>query len=119
MSTPHPHSAADLALAPILISIERNLAALRTCADLEFALALDQNDDDRWYHTPAERARRLRESAIRNVDLHGWAVTPTEDGYGLAVTHGHYSVPIMLGKRLTDYVEQGQAAARPSGAPGR
>jgi len=119
MSAPHPHSAADLALAPVLISIERNLAALRTCADLEFALALDLNDDDHWYHTPQERAQRLRQSAIRNVDLHGWTVTPTEDGYGLAVTHGEYSVPVMLGKRLTGYVEQGQAAARPSGAPGR
>jgi hypothetical protein len=119
MSTPHPHSAADLALAPVLISIERNLAALRTCADLEFALALDQNDDARWYHTPAERAQRLRQSAIRNVDLHGWTVTPTEDGYGLAVTHGEYSVPVMLGKRLTDYVEDGLIAAQPGGTPSR
>jgi hypothetical protein len=119
MSSPHPHSAADLALAPILISIERNLAKLRTCADLEFALALDLNDDDRWYHTPAERAHRLQQSAIRSVDLHGWSVIPTEDGYGLAVTHGEYSVPVMLGRRLTDYVEYGLAAARPSAAPGR
>ena len=115
MSTPHPHCTADLALAPVLISIERNLAALRTCADLDFALALDQNDDDHWYHTPAERALRLQRSAIRNVDLHGWAVTPTEDGYGLAVTHGDYSVPVMLGQRLTDYVEHGLTATQRRG----
>lgn len=119
MSTPHPHSSADLALAPVLINIERNLAALRTCADLDFALALDQNDDDHWYHTPAERAWRLQRSAIRNVDLHGWAVTPTGDGYGLSVTHGEYSVPVMLGKRLTDYVEHGLTATQHGSAPRR
>jgi hypothetical protein len=117
MSAPHPHSAADLALAPVLISIERNLAQLRTCPDLEFALALVLNDDGHWYRTAAERAGRLRQSAVRNVDLHGWAVTPTADGYGLAVAHGDYSVPIMLGKRLTDYVEHGHTAAQYSGAP--
>ena len=56
MSTPHPHSAADLALAPVLIGIERNLARLRDGADLEFALALALNDDASWYHSAAERA---------------------------------------------------------------
>ena len=77
MSTPHPHSTADLALAPILISIERNLARLRTYQDLDFALALDLNDDNRWYQTATERAQRVQQSAIRDVNLHGWTVTPT------------------------------------------
>ncbi len=116
MSTPHPHSAADLVLAPVLISIERNLARLRTCEDLEFALALDLNDDDSWYHTPAERAHRVQQSAIRDVELHGWAVTPTPDGHGLAVSHGEYTVPVMLGERLARYVEHGLADAA-SGGP--
>ncbi|HUY51553.1 MAG TPA: hypothetical protein VMV92_38595 [Streptosporangiaceae bacterium] len=110
MSTPHPHSAADLALAPVLISIERNLARLRDCADLEFALALDLNDDSSWYHTAGERAHRLQQCATRDVDLHGWEVTPTPDGHGLAITHGEYSVPIMFGKRLAGYVEHGLPA---------
>ena len=119
MSTPHPHSAADLALAPILISIERNLARLRTYQDLDFALALDLNDDSHWYQTAAERAQRVQQSAIRDVDLHGWTVTPTADGHGLAVRHGEYTVSVMLGQRLADYVEHGLASAQPSGAPGR
>ena len=119
MSTPHPHSAADLALAPILISIERNLVRLRTYQDLDFALALDLNDDSRWYPTAAERAQRVQQSAIRDVDLHGWTVTPTADGHGLAVRHGEYAVSVMLGQRLADYVEHGLAAGQPSGARGR
>ncbi len=119
MSTPHPHSAADLALAPVLIGLERNLERLRTCDNLDFALALDLDDDDRWYHSPAERAHRIQRSAIRDLDLHGWAVLPTPDGYGLAVSHGQYRVPVMLGQRLTDYVQNGRAAvAAPPPAAG-
>jgi hypothetical protein len=115
MSTPHPHSAADLALAPVLISLERNLARLRTCDNLDFALALDLNDDDRWYHNPAERAHRVQQSALRDVDLHGWTVAPTPDRHGLAVSHGGYTVPVMLGERLTSYIKHGLAAAEVSG----
>ncbi len=115
MSTPHPHSAADLALAPVLISIERNLARLRESADLEFALALDLNDDDSWYHSTAERAHRVLQSAVRDVDLHGWTVQPSADLHGLVVSHGEYSVTVMLGQRLTGYVQLG----RPARIPGR
>lgn len=110
MSAPHPHSAADLALAPILISIERNLTRLRESEDLGFALALDLNDDDSWYHSPAERAHRVRQSAVRDVDLHGWLVHPSADLHGLAVSHGEYTVTLMLGHRLTGYVAQGPLA---------
>lgn len=113
MSTPHPHSPADLALAPVLISIERNLARLRDGADLEFTLALALNDDQSWYHSAADRARRVLQAAIREVDLHGWTVSPTADWHGLAVSRGEYSVPIMLGERLTDYIRHGVSAVEP------
>jgi hypothetical protein len=115
MSAPHPHSPADLALAPVLIGIERNLARLRDGADLEFALALTLNDDSSWYHSAGERADRVTQGATRDVDLHGWTVTPTADWHGLAVSHGGYRVPIMLGQRLTDYIRHGVTAAQPAG----
>jgi hypothetical protein len=111
MSQPHPHSAADLAMAPVLIKIERNLTQLRSSADLEFDLALDLNDDDSWYSTAEERAQRVLRSATRNVDLHGWMVTPTPDGNGLAVSHGEYTVSIMLGAQIADYVQHGSGPA--------
>jgi hypothetical protein len=107
MSAPLPHSVTDLALSPVLVSIERNLAWLRDNKDLEFALAVELNDDDSIYPTASDRARRVRAVAIRDVDLHGWAVTPTADMHGLAVTHGEYTVSIMLGRRLAEYVEHG------------
>jgi hypothetical protein len=107
MSHPRPHSVADLGLSPVLVNIERNLAWLRDSKDLEFTLAAELNDDDSMYHTASDRARRVRTVAVRDVDLHGWAVTPTADMHGLAVTHGEYTVSIMLGRRLTEYVEHG------------
>jgi hypothetical protein len=110
MSTPHPHSVADLSLAPVLIELERGLDVLRRSRDLEFDLALSLNDDARAYPTAAQRADRIRQFAVRDVDLHGWNVEPTSDGYGLAVRHGEFSVSLMFGKRLTGYVEQPQAS---------
>ena len=112
MSHPRPHSVTDLALSPVLVSIERNLAWLRDNKDLEFALAVELNDDDSVYPTANDRARRIRAVAVRDIDLHGWAVTPTADMHGLAVTHGEYTVSIMLGRTLAEYVEHGFQAAR-------
>jgi hypothetical protein len=106
---PHPHSAADLALAPVLINIERNLALLRDSDDLESSLALDLNDDGRRYITAGERAERVQAYATRNVDQHGWTVRPTPDLQGLAVSHGEYTVSVMLGKQVATYVEHGTA----------
>jgi hypothetical protein len=97
----------DLALSPVLVSIERNLAWLRDNNDLERALAVELNDDDSMYPTAGDRARRIRAVAVRDVGLHGWAVTPTADRHGLAVTHGEYTVSIMLGRRLAEYLERG------------
>ncbi len=110
MTTPHPHTLSDLALAPVLVAIERNLAVLRTSDDLELALALDLNDDESFYRSPAERAARIGRFATRNIDLHGWQVQPTADRYGLAVEHGPHAVSVMFGKRVTSYVESGQVS---------
>jgi hypothetical protein len=112
MSAPLPHSVTDLALSPVLVSIERNLAGLRDNEDLEFALAVELNDDDSLYPTASDRARRVRTVAVRNVELRGWTVTGTADLQGLAVTHGDYAVSIMLGRRLAGYVEHGFPSSR-------
>jgi hypothetical protein len=107
MSAPRPHSVSDLALSPVLVSIERNLAWLRDNDDLRYALAIELNDDDNAYPAAGDRARRVRTAAVRNIDLHGWTVAPTADLQGLAVSHGEYTVSIMLGRSLVDYVENG------------
>jgi hypothetical protein len=105
MSAPHPHSLADLSLAPVLIEIEQNLARLRATDNLEFDLALELNDLESRYQGAADRADRIARCATRNIDLHGWKVEPTADLHGLAVQHGEYQVSLMLGKRLTGYVQ--------------
>ena len=110
MTSPHPHSPADLALAPVLINIERNLARVRDSDDLEYALALALNDDGGWYRSAAERAERVQQLATRNVDLHGWHVAPSPDQQGLVIEHNHYRVSLMLGKRLAGYVASGATA---------
>ena len=111
MSSPHlhPHSPADLALAPVLINIERNLAAVRDSEDLEYALALVLNDDSAWYHSAKERAGRVEQLATRDVDLHGWHVSPSPDLQGLVIGHSDYRVSVMFGKRIAEYVEYGRA----------
>ena len=115
MSTPLPHSVTDFALSPVLVNLEHNLARLRDSGDLQYALALELNDDDALYESAAERARRVQAAATRNVDLHGWVVSPTADLQGLAVSHGGYTVSIMLGRNLADYVDHGFAPRRPRG----
>lgn len=104
---PRPHSAADLALAPVIISIERNLARLRDSSDLESELALELNDDDSFCPDEYARGRRILACATRNVDLHGWTVSLTPDLQGLAVSHSQYSVPVMLGMPVSNYIEHG------------
>jgi hypothetical protein len=110
MAGPRPHSPADLALAPVLITVERNLTRLRESGDIEYTLALELGDDAAHYRNAAARADRVRRAATRDVDLHGWHVYPTEDLQGLAVERGQNRVSLMLGKRLANYIEWGTAA---------
>jgi hypothetical protein len=73
---------------------------------VEFVLAVELNDNDAsLYPTASARGRRIQTVAVRYVDLHGWSVTPTKDPQGLAVTDGEYTVSIMRGRWLADYVE--------------
>ena len=75
-----PHAAAAHALATALVQIELNLERLRASDELEVLLELDLNDQDGFYHGPAERAERLEKFATREADLHGCTVQPTPDG---------------------------------------
>ena len=111
MPTPYPHSGSDLALAPVLIQLERNLELLRTAGNIPFELALELNDTESLYATPESRAARVVRAATRNLNLHGLDVRPSADLNGLSVSHGEYRVSLMLGARLAEYVRSG--AGRP------
>ena len=105
----HPHSPADLAIAPVLIQIERNLDLLRRADDLVLELALELNDTESLYETPASRAARIVRAATRNVNLRGLEASPTADLHGVSVTHGEFRVSLMLGGHVVEYVERGAA----------
>ncbi|HEU4513216.1 MAG TPA: hypothetical protein VFR87_08925 [Nocardioidaceae bacterium] len=111
MSTLYPHSGSDLALAPVLILIERNLEMLRSAEDVVFELALELNDIESLYQTPESRAERIVRAVTRNVNLHGLEVAPSPDLAGVTVSHKEYRVSLMLGTRLNAYVRLG--ARRP------
>lgn len=104
---PRPHSVADLALAPVIIGLEDNLARLRDSGDLESELAADLGDDESLYPDEADRVGRILKAATRNVNLHGWSVKLTPDMQGLAVSHGQHRISIMFGKQLANYIEHG------------
>lgn len=110
MPATRPHSVADLALAPVAINIERNIAELRSSDDLEFALALELNDDSSWYHDRVQRAWRIARAVTRGVELHGWQACPAPDMQGLLLEHGEYQVTLMFGKKLDRYIELGAAS---------
>ncbi len=111
MSTLYPHSGSDLALAPVLILLERNLELLRSADDIVFELALELNDIESFYPTPESRAERVVQAVTRNVALHGLEVAPSPDLAGVTVSHREYRVSLMLGARLGAYVRLG--AGRP------
>lgn len=107
MSTLYPHSGSDLALAPVLIQLERNLEMLRSAEDVVLELALELNDTESLFQTPESRAARIVRAATRNVNLHGLEVAPSDDLAGVTVTHKEYRVSLMLGSRLGEYVRAG------------
>jgi hypothetical protein len=95
----HPRTAKDLALAPVAAGIDANLQRLRERADdrqIEYELTLELNEpaesDDR-----DERAARVLALALRDVDLHGWDATVTEDGSAIRLSGGSVSLQLALG----------------------
>ena len=77
----HPKNPKDLLLAPVAVQIDRNLERLRTGsarqveAELELELDRPANPVDR-----GERVELVLRQALRNVELHGWSATITDDG---------------------------------------
>jgi hypothetical protein len=102
----HPRTAKDLALAPVAAGIDANLQRLRERADdrqIEYELTLELNEpaesDDR-----DERAARVLALALRDVDLHGWDATVTEDGSAIRLSGGSVSLQLALGAAAQRFV---------------
>ena len=98
----NPH---DLSLAPVAVTIDRNLQPLRdleSCAIvgyLELMLDRPERDGNR-----EERAARILETALRNVDCHGWNGEITDDNARLRLTGGSVTLDLGLSANIRRFI---------------
>lgn len=106
--TLHPKVPMDLALAPVAAAIDLNLQGLRDlpvdAIHRELGLRLDRPPipNDR-----AERSRQILQAAVRNVDLHGWSGSISDDASRLQLSGGSVSIDLGLSAGIMTYIENG------------
>jgi hypothetical protein len=99
----NPH---DLSLAPVAVTIDRNLQPLRDLEPraivgyLELMLDRPERDGNRQ-----ERAARVLETALRNVDCHGWNSEITHDNARLRLTGGSVTLDLGLSANILQFID--------------
>ena len=106
----HPKVPRDIALAPVAAEIDLNLQGLRDkgLSELDIELQLELNGPPRP-NTREKRAAQVLRAAFRDVDLHGWHGTITEDACRLHLTGGSVTLDLGLGIGIMRYIEAGVA----------
>jgi hypothetical protein len=106
--TLHPRVPADLMLAPVAVAIDRNLESIRDkpAKAIEFELQLAFDRPGR-VDSPEERASRVLEMAVRQVDLHGWTAELTEDRARIRLSGGSVSLDVGLSASLLAFIASG------------
>jgi hypothetical protein len=106
----HPKVPRDMALAPVAAEIDLNLQGLRDkgLTELNTELQLELNGPP-MPNTRAERAAHVLRAAFRDVDLHGWQGSITEDACRLHLTGGSVTIDLGLGASIMRYIEAGVA----------
>ena len=106
MPTIPPRVPRDLVLAPVAAEIDQNLQRLRdiTLDELRFELDLEL-DRPEMRKTREERASRVLEVALRNVDTHHWHAEITDDGARLRLSGGSVSLDLGLSATILRYIE--------------
>jgi hypothetical protein len=96
------------ALAPVAAEIDLNLQGLRdlSTADLHRELGLRLDRPPIPNDCP-ERAKEILRAAIRNVDLHGWSSSISDDGCRLHLSGGSVSIDLGLSAGIMAYIENG------------
>ena len=107
--TVRPKTPIDLALAPVAAELDMNLVPLRdaSSAEIDYRLTLEL---DRSEHsgTVQERVERVLAVAVRNVELHGWIPTITDDHCRLRLTGVSVSLDLGLSAKIMRYIEDGK-----------
>jgi uncharacterized protein (UPF0371 family) len=106
--TLRPKTPKDLMLAPVAAEIDLNLQTLRDKSPAEIAesLAIALNVDLAGA-SPAERASRVLEEALRGVELHEWDAEITDDRARLRLSGGSVSIDLGLSATILRYIEHG------------
>lgn len=106
--TLRPKTPKDLMLAPVAAEIDMNLQMLRDKSPEEIgeALAIALNVDLAGA-SPAERASRVLEEALRGVELHDWDASITDDSARLRLSGGSVSIDLGLSATILRYIEHG------------
>jgi hypothetical protein len=106
--TIHPKKQKDLLLAPVAVEIDLNLQRMREFAPREVLAELElELDRPALSQERDERAELVLRQALRNVDLHGWTATITEDGTRVHLSGGSVSLDLGLSAGIISYIEQG------------
>jgi hypothetical protein len=110
--TLHPKVPMDLALAPVAAEIDLNLQGLRDLSPEALALELQLRlDRPPIPNTSDARATLVLRAALRNVELHGWTGSITDDGCRLHLSGGSVSLDLGLGAGIIGYIQSGAGAA--------
>jgi len=106
--TVHPKNQKDLMLAPVAAEIDRNLQRLRVDSAFDVLAELElELDRPAMYAGADERAELVLRQALRNVDMHGWTATLSEDASRVHLEGGSVSIDLGLSPAITSYIIEG------------
>lgn len=106
--TIHPRQQRDLLLAPVAAEIDLNLQRLRGRSAHEIGVALElELDRPAMDIAREERKKLVTRQALRDVELHGWTATITDDCTGLHLVGGSVSLDLGLSATVEQYLRDG------------
>jgi hypothetical protein len=111
--TVHPKNQKDLMLAPVAVEIDRNLQRLRVDSPYDVLAELElELDRPAMCEGPEERAELVLRQALRDVDLHGWTATLTDDASRIHLEGGSVSLDLGLSPVITSYITEGASVTQ-------
>jgi len=106
--TLHPKAPIDLTLAPVAAGIDLNLQELRDKEPEEIGFVLGLKlDRPPIPNSRDERAEHVLRAALRNVELHGWKGSISDDACRLHLAGGSVTLDLGLGASVMRYIEDG------------
>jgi len=109
----HPKNQKDLMLAPVAVEIDQNLQRLRVDTPYDVLAELElELDRPAMCNERDERAELVLRQALRDVDLHGWNATLSDDASRVHLDGGSVSIDLGLSPAITSYIVEGASVVR-------